>query len=208
MSGAAYAQRSETFEAAGLRNWSGSRGYDAAGRFDRCAMTAKPGPTTSLSLLMNRDRDLSVAVTNSRWTLTPGTKETVRYAIDRGAPEKTEGTMTDLGLVIVIPRVPALQAGLQDGRSISVTVGKNTASLPLAGSRKAVAALTACVDAALAAEAKAPAPVPVATPVPTPEPAAPAAAMPAPVATPAEPPAPPPPPVAAPAEPVAPAPAA
>ena len=172
VSGTALAQRVESFPIEDAKGWTGVRSFDSDGKLARCAASLTPPSGGLLTLAQDRDRSLFLAVNHPKWTLNFGGTSTIRVGVDkgRGAPEAVP-VVAGQGAVLDITQNPTLTQGLRAGRALSVTAGAITASFPLIGATKTLAALADCVDAALTAEAaaaKAPAPA-AAAPAPAPE---------------------------------------
>lgn len=210
VSGTALAQRVEPVAIDGLKagreqGWSGTRSVDSDGRLARCTVARTSADGGVLKLSQDRTRALSLSAAHPAWTLpADGGKATVRASIDRGHGPPTEvPVVAGDGIVLDLSNNAELVEGLRAGRDLYLRVDSTKAAYPLGGIRKALSALSACVDTALAAEAAAPPapslpPVAAPPPDPAPVPAAPPAAEPAPA--PAPPPAPEPAPLAAPAD--------
>ncbi|MBP2312792.1 hypothetical protein [Azospirillum soli] len=204
VSGTALAQRVEPVAIDGLKaereqGWSGTRSVDSDGRLARCTVARTSADGGVLKLSQDRTRALSLSATHPRWTLpADGGKATVRASIDRGyGPPVEAPVVAGDGVVLDLSKGAELIEGLRAGRELYLRVDSAKAAFPLGGIRKALSALSACVDAALAAEAAAPPPLAVApAPEPTPAPAAPPVAEPAPASAPAPEPTPVPPPAA------------
>ncbi len=188
VSGTALAQRVESFPIEDAKGWTGVRSFDSDGKLARCAASLTPPGGGLLTLAQDRDRSLFLAVNHPKWTLDFGGTSTIRVGVDkgRGAPEAVP-VVAGQGAVLDITQNATLTQGLRAGRALSVTAGAITASFPLIGATKTLAALADCVDAALTAEAaaaKTPAPA-AAAPAPEAPAAVPAPVTPAPAPTPA-----------------------
>ncbi len=210
VSGTALAQRVEPVAIDGLKagreqGWSGTRSVDSDGRLARCTVARTSTDGGVLKLSQDRTRALSLSAANPTWTLpADGGKATVRASIDRGYGPPTEvPVVAGDGIVLDLSNNAELVEGLRAGRDLYLRVDSAKAAYPLGGIRKALSALSACVDTALATEAAAPPtpslppplpPVAAPPPDPAPVPAAPPAAepAPAPASIPAPEPAPPP----------------
>jgi len=166
VAGAQAAQPSAVKDAPG---WQIGAETDAAGRLAQCRVASNTAGHAVLAFTMNRDRKTGIAVSDKNWA-PQGERETIRIAIDRGTLTPTDASVAAGGYAFGVPVLPGFAEALASGRELIVQVGKHKEAFPLRGSRKALAALAACVDQALAAEPKAP-PVPVAAPAAAPAPA-------------------------------------